>query len=267
MYQRPLVGVPACMKESTFEIEPGVLSEAQWYHTCGDKYVRTLAEASKVQPVILPSLGELYDFEDLARTFDGFLFTGSPSNVYPAHYGQQASPEHEPHDHWRDNTTLPLIKAVLAAGVPALFVCRGHQELNVAKGGTLTAKLEEKPGKRDHRSPRDPSLDVQYGPNHEIEIAEGSLLAQVLGKTKTIINSVHSQAVDRLGAGLEAEAWADDGTIEAMRVTDAPGFALSLQWHPEYKALQNEDSRKLFAAFGEAVASHAQRRRAQRFTA
>ena len=249
MYQRPLVGVPACMKESAFEIAPGVMSEAQWFHTCGDKYVRTLVQASKVQPVILPSLGELYDFEDLARTFDGFLFTGSPSNVYPELYGHQASPEHEPHDRWRDNTTLPLIKAVLAAGVPALFICRGHQELNVAMGGTLFAKLEEKPGKRDHRSPRAPSLDLQYGPNHEIEIAKDSQLAQVLGKTKTVVNSVHS------------------GVIEAMRVKDSPGFALGVQWHPEYKALENEDSVKLFAAFGEAVASHAQRRLAQRFTA
>ena len=134
-------------------------------------------------------------------------------------------------------------------------------------GGTLFAKLEEKPGKRDHRSPRAPSLDLQYGPNHEIEIAKDSQLAQVLGKTKTVVNSVHSQAVDRLGEGLVAEAWADDGVIEAMRVKDSQGFALSVQWHPEYKALENEDSVKLFAAFGDAVASHAQRRLAQRFTA
>ena len=60
------------------------------------------------------------------------------------------------------------------------------------------------------------------------------------------------------------EARADDGTIEAMSVENAKDFALSVQWHPEYKALQNEDSAKLFAAFGSAVASHAQRRRALR---
>lgn len=255
------------MKEETSELEPGVMSESQWFHTCGDKYVRSIAQASGGLPVILPSLAELYDFDEIAQSFDGFVFTGSPSNVFPEHYGHAPTPEHAPHDHWRDNTTLPLILKALEAGLPVFCICRGHQELNVALGGTLYPRVHELENRMDHRRPRKAKLDEQYGPVHEVEIVPGGALEAILGKTRTQVNSLHWQAIDRLAERLRVEARAPDGTIEAVSVKDAKGFNISVQWHPEYKALENEDSVKLFKAFGEAVADHAQRRLAARSAA
>jgi len=254
--RKPVIGIPADRR----------LLGPHWFHCVGEKYIAAVAEAADAVPVLVPATGEQHLGEWL-DSFDGIMFTGSPSNVEPHRYqGPPSDPEtwHDPH---RDSTTLPMIPAAIAAGLPVLGICRGFQEMNVAFGGSLWQKLQEVPGHLDHREDKDAPLDEQYGPAHEGELVEGGQLRQLAGAARIRVNSLHSQGVQRLGAGLAVEAVADDGVIEAMRVKDAKGFALSLQWHPEYKALENQDSTRLFAAFGEAVAAHAQRRRAQRFTA
>ena len=104
--------------------------------------------------------------------------------------------------------------------------------MNVSFGGTLHQKVHEVPGYRVHKENPDDPLDVQYAPSHGVTFTEGGLLAHVTGAGVATVNSVHSQGVDRLGEGLQVDAVADDGLIEAFFVKDAPGFTLAVQWHP-----------------------------------
>ena len=239
---RPLIAVPACIKDV----------DGQPFHAVGDKYVRALAEAAGAVPLMIPSLGEYFDATSLLAGLDGLMLTGSTSNVHPSLYGHEATTEHKPHDPARDTVTLPLIRAALAQGVPLLCICRGYQELNVALGGTLHPAVHALPGRQDHRSPGTGDMDVDYGPRHALKMTAGGKLAAIFGKSETQVNSLHRQALDRLADDLFVEGTAPDGTIEAVSVKGAKAFAIGVQWHPEFKALKNPDSVKLFAAFGDA---------------
>lgn len=244
MQRKPLIGLPACVREL----------DGQPFHVIGDKYVRAVAQAADAVPVVLPSLAELLDMPAALAGLDGIVLTGSPSNVHPRHYGQAPTPIHEPHDPERDATTLPLIEAVLERGLPLFAICRGMQELNVALGGTLHPRVHELPGRMDHRRPQSDDLDVQYGKRHSIRLTPGGQLQAIAGGAEEVeINSLHWQAIDALSDRLEVEARAPDGTVEAVRVRDARSFALGVQWHPEYKVLEDPLSTALFRAFREAV--------------
>jgi putative glutamine amidotransferase len=224
------------------------------FHCVGEKYIAAVAEAADAIPLLIPAFGER-DFDELLETLDGILLTGSPSNVEPRHYeGPPSDPDtlHDPH---RDATTLPLIPRVVSSGLPLFAVCRGFQEMNVAFGGTLWQKLQDVPGLRDHRENKEDPLDVQYAPAHEIELVGGGLLREIAGTDRVTVNSLHSQGVQQLGEGLEVEARAPDGLVEAFRVRAAPGFAVAVQWHPEWQVMRNPFSRALFAAFGNAARS------------
>ena len=248
---KPLIGLPACIR--TIENMP--------FHTVGDKYLRAAAVAAHGIPMIIPAFGDLLDPGDLVSRLDGLLLTGSPSNVHPVHYGAQAHPEAEPHDPDRDATTLPLIHAALADGLPLLAICRGMQELNVALGGTLHARVHEQTGRIDHRRPQHEDMDVQYGPRHEIKLTTGGAMARIAGPVAQsgalMVNSLHWQAIDRIADDLVVEAIAPDGTIEAVAVRSARAFALGVQWHPEYRVLDDPFSTRLFAAFGAATQARA----------
>src|SRR5690606_34355032 len=251
MQRKPLIGLPACVRQL----------DGQPFHVIGDKYVRAIAEASDAIPLVLPALGELLDIPAALDGLDGILLTGSPSNVHPDHYGQAPSPEHEPYDLERDRTTLPLIRALLEGGLPFFAIRRGMQELNVALGGTLHPRVHELAGRLDHRRPESEDLYVQYGKSHLIEITPGGFLQEIAGGiTQAEVNSLHWQALDRVAEGLDVEAVAPDGTVEAVKVRDAKSFALAVQWHPEYKVREDSFSLALFRAFGAAARSYAQKR-------
>lgn len=254
---QPMIGIIACTQEA----DDGVRS-----FKVGEKYVRAIHAAAGAVPVMLPPLGAETDIDALLDRLDGLFLTGSPSNVEPRHYDGPAAREGVKNDPDRDATTLPLIEAVLARGLPLFCVCRGHQELNVALGGTLHQHVHELPGKRDHREPHDLPVSARYGAAHPIAIAEGGLLARINGGAEEVmVNSLHSQAIDRPADRLMVEAVADDDVIEAVSVKDAPGFALGVQWHPEHPtALEWPLSQAMFRAFGEAARDHAHRRKAAR---
>jgi putative glutamine amidotransferase len=250
--RNPVIGIPADRR----------LLGPHWFHCVGEKYIAAVAEAAGAVPVLVPATGEAHLGEWLDR-FDGMLFTGSPSNVEPHRYQGPASDEGTWHDPERDATTLQMIPAAIAAGLPVLGICRGFQEMNVAFGGSLWQKLQQVPGHLDHREDTDAPLDEQYGPAHEVSLVEGGRLRALAGADRITVNSLHSQGVQRLGAGLAVEAVAPDGVVEAFRVEAAPSFALAVQWHPEWKAMHNPFSRALFAAFGEAARGRAARRQIQ----
>ena len=242
--RKPLIGIPADRR----------LLGPLAFHCVGEKYIAAVAEAADATPVLIPALGEQH-LDELLDTLDGVLLTGSPSNVEPQRYAGPVSDPDTLHDPHRDATTLPLIPRVVASGLPLFAVCRGFQEMNVAFGGTLWQKVQDLPGMRDHREKKDDELDLQYAPVHEIELVAGGMLREIAGTDRVVVNSLHSQGVQTLGAGLSVEARAPDGLVEAFQVPAAPGFALAVQWHPEWQVMRNPFSRALFAAFGDAARS------------
>ena len=245
----PVVGVPMCVK----------YIDGQNYHTVGEKYLTALIEGAEVYPLSYPALGAAMPVEALLDHVDGLLFTGSPSNIAVEHYQGDPDRDDSPQDPGRDAITLPLMRAALARDIPVLSICRGFQELNVALGGTLHTRIHELPGKLDHRGADGP-YDEIYKPAHQLHLAPGSTFAGIFGAAEITINSVHWQAINRLGEGLIVEGHAPDGVIEAVRV-QGKRFALGVQWHPEYRCTENADSMRLFRAFGEAVRSYAAERR------
>ena len=222
----------------------------------GEKYLTAIVDGAGCLPLVIPALGDALELEVMLERLDGVLLTGSPSNVEPHHYEGEASAPGTMHDPHRDRTTLPLIPTIIDAGIPTLAICRGFQEMNVSFGGTLHQRVHEISGYLVHKeNPEDP-LDVQYGPSHDIGLIEGGLLNRITGETAATVNSVHSQGVDRLGPGLKVDAVAADGLIEAFTVLDAPGFTLGVQWHPEWKPLEDPVSKAIFREFGNACRAY-----------
>jgi len=233
------------------------------FHMAGEKYLSALALAGEVYPVGLPLLNEGFDVLDIMGRLDGLFLPGSPSNVEPHHYLGDPSDPGTWHDPERDLAALALIPAALRVGMPVLAVCRGFQEMNVVFGGTLHQKVHEVPGYRLHKeNPEDP-IEVQYGPSHRVTFEPGGLLQSITGAEGAVVNSLHSQAVDRLGEELRVEARAEDGLIEAFVVEGAPGFNLAVQWHPEWQVMRNPESLALFRAFGQACAAYRDRTRSE----
>ncbi|VVP57579.1 Gamma-glutamyl-gamma-aminobutyrate hydrolase PuuD [Pseudomonas fluorescens] len=242
MALKPLIGVTACVKQ--IGLHP--------YHVSGDKYLRAVSVAASGLPVVIPSLGDLTDIEDLLAQLDGLLLTGSPSNVEPFHYQGPDSVPGTDHDPARDATTLPLLRAAIAVGVPVLGICRGFQEMNVAFGGSLHQKVHELPGMLDHREADSPELAVQYAPAHGVTVQPGGVFEALDLPQEFQVNSIHSQGIDRLAPGLRSEAVAPDGLIEAISVEHSKAFAVGVQWHPEWQVLSNPPYLSIFQAFGEA---------------
>ena len=223
------------------------------YHVVGEKYVEAVRGGSDALPLLIPVLEPAIAPDDILAAVDGLLFTGSPSNVAPKHYGGPNPRDGVLQDEHRDATSLPLLRAAIAAGKPVLCICRGFQELNVAFGGTLHQHVEEVPGRRDHREPKDAPHDVMYGPAHDVIVQEGGLLAAMIRERSFAVNSLHSQGIDKLAPALRAEAIAPDGQIEAVSMPAAKGFVFAVQWHPEWAYRGNYISRAIFSAFGAAL--------------
>jgi putative glutamine amidotransferase len=245
---KPLVGISCCRKLfGTF----GMVN-----HAASDTYVRAVDQLVEAVPVLLPANGCNADIATLLNRLDGIILTGSRSNVQPSLYQGPPHAEGTPEDEFRDATTLPLIRGAIKRGVPLLAICRGFQEMNVALGGSLHQRLQDLPGRIDHSTPLHANPHFRTAKAHALAIEPGSWLHRTVGRTEMAINSLHNQGIDRLAPGLVAEASAPDGTIEAVRVADA-GFAVGVQWHPEYDWPTDAASRAIFTAFRDAVRAHA----------
>jgi len=188
------------------------------------RYADSIARAGGL-PVLLPPLPGI---SEVLGRLDGLVLSGG-GDVDPARYGALQDAKTDPANEPRDSAEIALSMAALAAGLPLLGICRGLQVINVALGGTLHQHLPDVVGTEVH-SPQVSS----YG-DHKVSVAPRSRLAAVLGRTELAVPTHHHQAADKLGAGLVATAWTDDGIIEAAEfenAADAP-FMLAVQWHPE----------------------------------
>jgi len=251
--RKPVVLVPACNR----------MMGQHPFHVAGKKYIDAVRLAG-CSPLIVPTaaIDDLdAEIEALLAIADGVLLTGSASNVHPSHFDEAVHDPSLPLDIDRDAWTLPMVRRVLERGMPLFAICRGFQETNVALGGTLYQAVQEVSGRHDHRAPTDTSAELQYGLAHEVIVQPGGRLADVLGEARVKVNSVHGQGVNRLAAGLRVEALAPDGLVEAFSVSDARGFNLCVQWHPEWQAASNPVSVRLFKAFGVACEAYRDRHR------
>jgi len=248
--RRPLVLVPACNR---------LLGEHPFY-IAGKKYIDAVRLAG-CQPLVVPSADE-NELDALLDLADGVLLTGSPSNVHPRHFDEAVHDPALPLDPLRDEWTLPLIRAVIARGIPLFGICRGTQETNVALGGSLHQAVHEVDGHADHRGADGAAAATVYGPAHPVHVVPGGVLEKVIGPSEFTVNSVHGQAVKRLADGLRVEARAPDGVVEAFSVADSAGFSLCVQWHPEWLAADNPVSMAMLTAFGGACRQYRDRHRA-----
>lgn len=244
---QPLVAVSTDVKQF----------ENYTWHAAPQQYLEAALSSAGVFPVLIPSMGDRLDLDELLSQVDGVMLTGSKSNVQPSLYGGDNSEANGPYDPARDATTLPLIRKAVERGVPLLAICRGIQEMNVALGGSLATEIQEREGALDHRAPQSDHQDERFAIRQAVTIKPGSCLAGVFGAGDIQVNSVHRQAVDRLGPTLQVEAVAQDGTVEAVSVRNSRAFAVGVQWHPEYWAKSDNASARIFRAFGDAVRLHA----------
>ena len=239
---RPIVVIPCCSKRI----------DAYTFDAVSRQYSAAVAEAAGCQPLLVPLAEALVDIGAILEVASGVFLSGSPSNVAPTHYSDEAPVLPGALDPARDAVTLPLIRTVVERKVPLFAVCRGVQELNVALGGTLHQAVQDEGPYQDHRKIDTLPFDEMWGPRHPIDLK--GQLREWLGKDEIMVNSLHGQGLKRLSDRLEAEAFAKDGLVEAVRGKDGSHpFLVGVQWHPEWKATSNPNSMELFKRFGAAV--------------
>jgi putative glutamine amidotransferase len=222
-------------------------------HAGGAMNSEAISRVSNALPLLIPADPRFVSVEELLQTCDGFLLTGGRPNVHPEEYGHPETEAHGAFDRARDAITLPLVRACVDRGQPFFAICRGFQELNVALGGTLHPEIRELPGRMNHRMPPDGTLEEKFELRHDVTLVEGGVFHRLFGATRVRTNTLHGQGIEKPGRRIVVEGWADDHTPEAIRVDAAPGFALGVQWHPEWNAENDPVSRALFEAFGDAV--------------
>ncbi len=248
--KKPVVGVIA----NSFHIEGRFFVQG-----AGERNLRAVADVAGALPVMFPGMPDCTEIGSLLDVVDGILLTGARANVHPTRFGVEPCAAHEPYDERRDCVALELVEACVAKGVPIFGVCRGLQEMNVAFGGSLHPEIRELPGRMNHRMPRlengeiHPDPAVIFADRHDVRLTPGGQFARLLGCETIRVNSLHGQGILEPGKRVVIEGLAQDGTIEAISIAGAPGFALGVQWHAEYDPQTNAINRKLFQAFGQAL--------------
>jgi putative glutamine amidotransferase len=203
-------------------------------------YTQAVQEAGGIA-VVLPAHGYADDAGALLNRLDGLLVSGGP-DLAPATYGQLPHPRLGPDvDRVADDYELAVLAAAAQRDLPVLALCRGMQALNVVRGGTLHQHLPDRTDV-EHLQTHEP-----FETSHPVTVTAGSPLHRVTGHRWLAVNSLHHQAIDRLGSGLEICARAPDGTIEAICDPTAR-FCLGVQWHAELLTHRPEHA-AIFDAF------------------
>lgn len=239
---RPVAGIVCCTR--TVGIEPA--------QAVMNRYVVEAIRNADCAGLLVPALPELMSASEVAGRLDGLMLTGSPSNVEPSRYGDDAEGA-GPFDPARDAMTADLIRAMADLGKPVFGICRGFQEINVAFGGALRRDMAESPDLIAHHAPNEVGFNEMFDHTHKVELTPGGILARAFGAETATVNSVHFQGVDRLGKGLTVEARAPDGVIEAVSADLSGAPLLAVQWHPEWQTDANPQSVTFFNLFGRAL--------------
>lgn len=223
--RRPIIGVSTTVED------------ARWL-TINNAYLDAIYKAGGVG-VILTYTTEKEIFDEYAEIFDGFLFTGGV-DIDPKYYGEEKDPKVVEICPERDAFEEQLFDSCYPTNKPILGICRGEQVINVFLGGTLHQHIDGhvQTEKREERT-------------HNVHLAEGEYLHNLLNRNDIMVNSFHHQCVKQLADGLIADAYNDEGYLEAFHSKEHP-FCVCVQWHPESYHRLDETSAKIFKAFVDA---------------
>ena len=237
-----------------------LLNDEYPVHAAGKMNSAAVADVCDCLPVIIPADPAAVDISSLMALCDGFVFTGGRPNVHPEEYGEAETLAHGEFDRARDGLTLPLIRACVDVGLPIIGICRGFQEVAVAMGSTLHPEIRDLDGRDNHRMPPDGTLEEKFALRHDVNFTPDGPFHQLFGENTVRTNSLHGQGINVAGPRVVIDGRAPDDTPEAIYVADAPGFTMSVQWHPEWNAARDPVSRLLFRSFGAACADFRQSR-------
>lgn len=256
MVDRPLIVVTTDVDASGTEFGDRSLSLAWTYSLA--------LEQAGALPLALPAVVQEDTVVHLVARCDGVVLTGG-ADLQPRLYRDRLprrlvnTVKPTPDQGWRDLTELLVIREVFRQRKPLLAICRGHQLLNVALGGTLIVDLPtQHPNGLNHHS-HDQGREIA----HDVRLTPGSLLHTIAGTQVLGVNSTHHQAVDRVAGLLQVTATSSDGVVEGLELArayrDALPFLLSVQFHPERLQDRYPAHRAIFTAFVQACAAHGQR--------
>ena len=235
---RPLIAVPAYpVKAGRVQgwEKPGVAAPTP--------YMEALHRAGAREAILMPVAIDDTDAGEVLERFDGLLLMGG-GDLHPEEYGQERRDEVYgviPH---RDRFEVALARAAVARDLPTLAICRGHQVLNVALGGSLDQHISERDGVLAHGKPGAPGGSSV----HDVDLELGSRLAEAMGVTRASCSSHHHQAVDRVGDRLHVTARSPDGVVEGIEL-DGDAWIVGAQWHPEDTAATDAAQQRLFDTF------------------
>lgn len=246
---RPLIGISSAH----------VIIDGKPYHRAYARNAEAVAAAGGL-PVYIPTGLDTPTLRDLYERLDAVLLPGGP-DVDPSEYGQARHPLTVHIDAARDSLELTLTRWAVADDLPLFGICRGHQVINVALGGTL---VQDIPSQVETTLTHDiPDAMPRSTRIHAVDIAPDSRLAAILGTTHVEVNSLHHQSVEQAAPNARVSAIAPDGVAEAIEFPDRR-FALSVQWHPEDLVGEGDEvgaaMRHLFESFVEAAREYALRR-------
>ena len=242
----PLIAVPSYPRLAEGRVKG--------WHTDGIgvpiRYVEALRRAGGLEAIVMTESLDASDVDAVLARVDGVLLLGG-GDLDPATYRAEAHTKVYGVSEARDATELALTRAALGRRVPVLAICRGHQVLNVALGGTLDQHIPDRPGVDEHGQP-----GVAGGAlEHAVRVETGTRLAEAMGTQHAIASCHHHQAVEEAGASLRVVARAADGVIEATELADPEGpWVVSVQWHPEDTAAHDRAQQGLFDALVHAAA-------------
>lgn len=242
MSSRPVLGIIACNRLVGSEVAQAVMN----------RYATAAMRHADCAALIIPALPDYMRAQEIVGRLDGVLLTGTPSNVEPVRYGDDAVGE-GPFDPDRDRMMIELVDATIAAQRPLFGICRGFQEINVALGGTLRRDTSASADLIHHHAPDGVAFDAMFDHRHQVNLVEGGVLARAYDRRSIDVNSVHFQGIGELADGLSVEAHAPDGLIEAFSARPNGAPLLAVQWHPEWATDDNMQSQTYFQLLGRAL--------------
>jgi putative glutamine amidotransferase len=146
-----------------------------------------------------------------------------------------------------------MVDRMIDAQKPVFGICRGFQEINVALGGTLRRDTSASDDLIRHHAPDDVAFDAMFDHRHAVDLTDGCMLASAYAKSRLDVNSVHYQGIGKLADGLNVEARAPDGLVEAYSARPNGAPLLAVQWHPEWGTENDPDSQTYFHLLGKAL--------------
>jgi putative glutamine amidotransferase len=235
MARPPLIGVTM---STTADGAPGTTPPRAWLNNA---YLRAVQEAGGI-PLLLPPHLDRPALDTLWSRLDGVLLTGG-GDVDPMRFGEAPHPTVAEVSEARDRLEIEVVERAVDQRRPLLAICRGIQVLNVALGGSLYQDIASDTGSTIAHSQSEPRRQT----THAVKVmGEGTRLGETLGAPEIAVNSLHHQAIKRLGRGLRDVAWAPDGIVEGVEASDTTSLVLGVQWHPEELVADHPGARNLF---------------------